>query len=48
MKYTALKAHVYSSHISPVSQVDDTQRSYECDHVNCNAVPESSPQLYHN
>lgn len=31
----ALKAHVYRSHNSPVSQLDDTQTSYICDDINC-------------
>ncbi|KAM7423445.1 hypothetical protein PAMA_000004 [Pampus argenteus] len=32
-KYTALKAHVYRSHNSPVSQFEDSQRSFVCDDV---------------
>ncbi|KAF3836763.1 hypothetical protein F7725_004227 [Dissostichus mawsoni] len=35
MKYTALKSHVYRSHNSRVSQVDDSHRSFVCEDVNC-------------
>ena len=34
-KYTALKAHVYRSHNSPVLLFEDTQRSFVCDDVHC-------------